>query len=75
MLKAICNWCSSSPTNCATSSTLWQSTLKAFSKLHRSRTADIKIEVKLTDDDWFPQTADAPEHGFKQDTINKDQKY
>jgi hypothetical protein len=46
-----------------------QSTLKAFSKLHRSKTADIKIEVKLTNDDWFPRTAETSEHNFKQDTI------
>lgn len=48
-----------------------RSTLKAFSKLHRSRTADIKVEIKLTPDDWFPRSASSDEHDFKQESIKK----
>ena len=48
-----------------------RSTLKAFSKLHRSKTANIRIEAKLTSDDWFPRTAEENEHDFKQESIKK----
>ncbi len=48
-----------------------KSTIKAFSQLHRSKTADIKVEIKLTPDDWFPRTASEHEHDFKQESIRK----
>ena len=48
-----------------------RSTIKAFAQIYRSKTADIKVETKLTSDDWFPRTAAKNEHNFEQESIKK----
>lgn len=46
-----------------------KSTSDAFGKIYRSITADLKLEAKLTQDDWFPQSHFNDGHDHSQESV------
>jgi hypothetical protein len=41
-----------------------KSTMSSFARIHESNTVNIKLETKLTKDDWYPNSASKNEHDF-----------
>ncbi|MEO6174405.1 MAG: DUF6602 domain-containing protein [Flavobacterium circumlabens] len=48
-----------------------KSTISSFARIHNSNTVNIKIENKLTKDDWYPTSASKNEHDFTPDSVRK----
>lgn len=46
-----------------------KATMSAFARLQTSDTVDIKIEAKITSDDWLPTSASRNEHDFTPDGV------